>query len=276
MKKSYLPVLTIAGSDSSGGAGIQADLKTFSALGCYGMSVITATTAQNTTGVWSIHAIPVQHIREQLEAIMEDIPPLAVKIGMVNHPEVARCIADLLAKHPEIPVVFDPVMVATSGDRLIEFDTIQVLKETLFPICTLLTPNLDEATILTGIDIGETEHMEEAAKNIIEAGCKAVLIKGGHLKNEVVTDLLCQKEQDPIKMQSEYIHTQNLHGTGCTLSSAIAAELAKGNPLPKAVKNARTYIIGAIESGKDIHIGQGHGPLNHFYNPHKQIIHEMD
>lgn len=276
MVKSYIPVLSIAGSDSSGGAGIQADLKAFSALGCYGMTVITATTAQNTQGVKSVHAIPVQHIREQLMTVLEDIVPKAIKIGMVNRPEVARTIAEVLRNFPEIPVIFDPVMVATSGDRLIEFDTIQILKETLFPICSLLTPNLDEATILSGVDIKDGDSMEKAGREILEMGCRAVLVKGGHLKAKTVEDLLIQKNEKTISFKSEYIHTKNLHGTGCTMSSAIAAELAKGASLTQAVEHAKSYISGAIASGKDIKTGLGNGPLNHFYNPQKQIIHEVD
>ncbi|PRY88128.1 bifunctional hydroxymethylpyrimidine kinase/phosphomethylpyrimidine kinase [Mongoliibacter ruber] len=276
MVKSYIPVLSIAGSDSSGGAGIQADLKAFSALGCYGMTVITATTAQNTKGVRSVHAIPVHHIREQLETVLEDIVPKAIKIGMVNRPEVARTIAGVLKNHPKIPIIFDPVMVATSGDRLIEFDTIQILKETLFPICSLLTPNLDEATILSGMEINNEDSMEKAGLQIIEMGCQAVLVKGGHLKASIVKDLLVQKDQKTISFESGYISTKNLHGTGCTMSSAIAAEMAKGLTLTKAVENAKSYISGAIAAGKDIKTGLGNGPLNHFYNPQKQITHDVD
>ncbi len=276
MVKSYIPVLTIAGSDSGGGAGIQADLKTFSAFGCYGMSVITATTAQNTRGVKSVHAIPVQHIREQLETVLEDIVPKAIKIGMVNRPEVARTLADMLRYLPDIPIVFDPVMVATSGDRLIEFDTIQILKDTLFPLCSLLTPNLDESSILSGMDINDEVSMEMAGRKIIEMGCKAVLVKGGHLKAKTVKDLLIQKDEKIISFESEYIATKNLHGTGCTMSSAIAAELAKGQSLENSVKNAKAYISGAIAAGKDVVTGTGHGPLNHFYEPQKQIINEVE
>jgi hydroxymethylpyrimidine/phosphomethylpyrimidine kinase len=276
MVKTYIPVLSIAGSDSGGGAGIQADLKTFSALGCYGMTVITATTAQNTRGVRSINSIPVKHIREQLEAILEDIYPKAIKIGMVNQPEVAIAIADMLKNHPKVPIVFDPVMVATSGDRLIAFDTIQVLKETLFPISTLLTPNLDEATILSGLEVNSENLMEASGREIVNMGCQAVLIKGGHLKNPIVKDLLIQKGEKAITFESQYVNTKNLHGTGCTLSSAIAAELAKGNSMPVAITNAKSYISGAIESGKDITTGSGHGPLNHFYEPQKQIIDEVE
>ncbi|TVP51762.1 MAG: bifunctional hydroxymethylpyrimidine kinase/phosphomethylpyrimidine kinase [Mongoliibacter sp.] len=276
MVKSYIPVLTIAGSDSSGGAGIQADLKTFSSFGCYGMSVITATTAQNTRGVKSVHAIPVQHIREQLETVLEDIVPKSIKIGMVNRPEVARTLADILKHLPDIPIVFDPVMVATSGDRLIEFDTIQILKDTLFPLCSLLTPNLDESSILSGMDINNEVSMEMAGRKIIEMGCKAVLVKGGHLKAETVKDLLIQKDEKIISFESEYIATKNLHGTGCTMSSAIAAELAKGQSLENSVKNAKVYISGAIAAGKDVVTGTGHGPLNHFYEPQKQIINEVE
>jgi hydroxymethylpyrimidine/phosphomethylpyrimidine kinase len=276
MVKKYIPVLSIAGSDSSGGAGIQADLKTFAALGCYGMTAITAITAQNTMGVTSIHPIPPAHIKAQLEAIFKDIPPMAIKIGMVNHPEVVAVIANVLKDFPHIPVVFDPVMVATSGDRLIEGETVGLLKKELFPLATLLTPNLDEAAVLTGYRVDSVEKMHEAGKDILQMQCKAVLIKGGHLKAVTIQDILFQENQTEQYFKSKYIKTSNLHGTGCTLSSAIAAELAKGNSLSLAVDKARNYVNGALESGKDVTTGHGNGPLNHLYKPQTQIIHEVD
>lgn len=276
MVKKYIPVLSIAGSDSGGGAGIQADLKTFAAMGCYGMTVITATTAQNTQGVRDIFAIPPKHIEEQLMAVLEDIPPQAIKIGMVNRPDVVEVLAKTLKRFPQIPIVFDPVMVATSGDRLIADGTVALLKEQLFPLATLITPNLDEAAVLTGYEVDSLDKMHQAGKDILQMQCQAVLIKGGHLNTPVIQDILFQKGKQEMSFESAYIHTSNLHGTGCTLSSAIAAALAKGNPLSKAVEIARTYVNGALESGKSIKTGQGNGPLNHFYNPQKQIIDEMD
>ncbi|EKB48691.1 bifunctional hydroxymethylpyrimidine kinase/phosphomethylpyrimidine kinase [Cecembia lonarensis] len=276
MVNTYIPVLSIAGSDSSGGAGIQADLKTFAALGCYGMTVITATTAQNTQGVRDIHPIPAAHIEAQLTTVLEDIPPRAIKIGMVNQPEVVEVLAHILKKFPQIPLVFDPVMVATSGDRLIADGTVALLKEKLFPLSSLITPNLDEAAVLTGYKVDTVDKMNQAGKAIMDMQCQAVLIKGGHLNSPVIRDILFQKNQSVQFFESPYINTTNLHGTGCTLSSAIAAELAKGNTLSLAVEKARKYIFGALESGKDIKTGHGNGPLNHFYQPQPQIIHEMD
>ncbi|WP_291783189.1 bifunctional hydroxymethylpyrimidine kinase/phosphomethylpyrimidine kinase [Cecembia sp.] len=276
MVKTYIPVLSIAGSDSSGGAGIQADLKTFAALGCFGMTVITATTAQNTQGVRQIHPIPAAHIEAQMTAVLEDIPPKAIKIGMVNQPEVVEVLAHFLKKFPQIPIVFDPVMVATSGDRLIADQTVALLKEKLFPLASLITPNLDEAAVLTGYKVETIDKMNQAGKDILDMNCQAVLIKGGHLNSPIIQDILFQKNQSLQIFKSPYINTTNLHGTGCTLSSAIAAELAKGNSLSLAVEIARKYVYEALESGKDIKTGHGNGPLNHFFNPQLQIIHEMD
>jgi len=276
MVKTYIPVLSIAGSDSSGGAGIQADLKTFAALGCYGMTVITATTAQNTQGVKDIHPIPAAHIEAQLNACLEDIPPKAIKIGMVNQPEVVEVLAYILKRLPQIPIVFDPVMVATSGDRLIADGTMALLKEKLFPLASLITPNLDEAAVLTGYKVDTIDKMNQAGKAILDMHCQAVLIKGGHLSTPIIQDVLFQKDQSVQIFESPFINTSNLHGTGCTLSSAIAAELAKGHPLSLAVEEARKYVIGALDSGKDIRTGHGNGPLNHFYKPQLQIIHELD
>ncbi|GAB2607585.1 bifunctional hydroxymethylpyrimidine kinase/phosphomethylpyrimidine kinase [Belliella aquatica] len=273
--KTYIPVLSIAGSDSSGGAGIQADLKTFSALGCYGMTVITATTAQNTQGVRDIHSIPVSHIAAQLDAILEDIMPKAIKIGMIDRPEVVDCLVEKL-KGLAIPIVFDPVMVATSGDRLIREETIEVIKEKLFPITTLLTPNLDETEILCGFEIHTLEEMKKAAAYLQKFIPNAVLIKGGHLQTEMIQDLLVFSDGKERVFESEKIQSSNVHGTGCSLSAAIAAELAKGHELEEAVTKARNYIYQAILNGKTVKTGKGNGPLNHFYDPQKQIINEME
>ncbi|SIS89463.1 bifunctional hydroxymethylpyrimidine kinase/phosphomethylpyrimidine kinase [Belliella pelovolcani] len=273
--KSYIPVLSIAGSDSSGGAGIQADLKTFSALGCYGMTVITATTAQNTMGVKGIHGIPIDHIEAQLDAILSDIPPKAIKIGMLDRPEVVELLASKL-KGLEIPIVFDPVMVATSGDRLIQEETIESIKEKLFPIVSLITPNLDETEILCGFKVQSLSDMKKAAAFLQFYIPNSVLIKGGHLETEVIQDLLVMKEGDEVMYENAKIESSNVHGTGCSLSSAIAAELAKGSDLQLAVTKARNYIYQAILLGKSVKTGQGNGPLNHFFNPQNQIIHEVE
>lgn len=195
---------------------------------------------------------------------------------MVNQPEVVEVLTSTLKNFPQIPIVFDPVMVATSGDRLIAEGTVALLKEKLFPLATLITPNLDEAAMLTGYEVDSVNKMHQAGKDLLNMQCQAVLIKGGHLNTPVIQDILFQKEMPEQSYESTYIKTKNLHGTGCTLSSAIAAVLAKGNPLPKAVEMAKNYVNGALESGKDVNTGQGNGPLNHFYNPQKQIIYEMD
>lgn len=270
--KSYIPVLTIAGSDCSGGAGIQADLKTFAAMGCYCMSVITATTAQNTKGVFSIHSIPVSHIAEQLDAILSDILPKAIKIGMLDRPEVVSCIADKLKAVPEIPVVFDPVMVATSGDRLIHEETIEVFKKELFPLITLLTPNLHEAKILTNNAATDLEGMKKSGQLVIDQGLNAVLIKGGHLEGAMLYDYLLDKSGREVTFSHYKITSKNVHGTGCSLSSAIAAQLAIGHELFEAVKIASEFIQQAIAAGSEVKTGDGNGPLNHFFNPQKQII----
>ncbi|MFN3800909.1 bifunctional hydroxymethylpyrimidine kinase/phosphomethylpyrimidine kinase [Belliella pelovolcani] len=273
--KSYIPVLSIAGSDSSGGAGIQADLKTFSALGCYGMTVITATTAQNTMGVRGIHSIPIDHIESQFDAVLSDIPPKAIKIGMLDRPEVVELLASKL-KGLEIPIVFDPVMVATSGDRLIQEETIESIKEKLFPLVSLITPNLDETEILCGFKVQSLSDMKKAAAFLQFYIPNSVLIKGGHLETEVIQDLLVMKEGDEVMYENAKIKSSNVHGTGCSLSSAIAAELAKGSDLQLAVTKARNYIYQAILLGKSVKTGQGNGPLNHFFNPQNQIIYEME
>lgn len=276
MNKEYISVLTIAGSDCSGGAGIQADIKTISALGCYATSVITAVTSQNTIGVRDIHPVPIGHIASQLEAVLTDIPPRAIKIGMVDRPEVAQVIADCLDRYPDIPVVFDPVMVATSGDRLIHGDTVSSLKDLLFPRATLLTPNLDEASLLIDRKILTKSEMLDAGMEIYDMGVSAVLVKGGHLKGDMATDLLVRGYDQYRKYELPYIHTNNGHGTGCTLSSAIAVGLAKGFSLEDAVFKARDFVWQAIFAGKDVRTGKGSGPLNHFFQPINMLYHDLD
>lgn len=274
-KKRYARVLSIAGSDSGGGAGIQADLKTCSALGCYGMTAITAITVQNTLGVTGIHGIPLDTVRGQIDAVVQDIGVDAVKIGMLATPEVVGVVADAIRRHKLTNVVLDPVMVATSGDRLIVPETAQALVRELFPLATVITPNLDEAALLLGRSIDGIEALDAAVADLLAMGAPAVLLKGGHLSGDLVMDVLGlqgQAASDYLRLQSQRIVTHNGHGTGCTLSSAIASFLAQGLPLAQAVTEARRYILGAIEAGADVYTGQGHGPLNHGYAPRAQLI----
>ena len=268
----YARVLSIAGSDSGGGAGIQADLKTFSALGCYGMTAITAITAQNTQGVRAIHGIPPDMLRAQIDAVAEDIGVDAVKVGMLHDPEVVRVVVKAIARHQMLQVVLDPVMVATSGDRLMADDTVNVLVQELFPLTTVITPNLDEAALLLGRSIDGADALDEAASALLALGAPAVLLKGGHRPGDLVVDVLAMAGGGHLRLQSPRIATHNGHGTGCTLSAAIAAHLALGLPLPQAVEQARAYILGAIAAGADVHTGHGHGPLNHGYAPVAQRV----
>lgn len=272
----YPVVLSIAGSDSGGGAGIQADIKTISALGCFATTAITAVTVQNTLGVSGIHSIPIEIVRSQIKAVMDDIQPSAIKIGMVHHPELAITIASVLKKYRDVFIVFDPVMVATSGDQLIESNTIETLKKELFPLAQLITPNLDEAYMLTGITIHTIADMRACAQEIIDSGCNAVLVKGGHLRGSVLYDVFLNKNGDECIFKSTAIDTLNIHGTGCSLSSAIASYLALGNDLVTSIARSARYVQHAIKHGKDVKIGKGHGPLNHFFNPQKLVIKEYE
>ncbi|MBP8839778.1 MAG: bifunctional hydroxymethylpyrimidine kinase/phosphomethylpyrimidine kinase [Giesbergeria sp.] len=268
----YARVLSIAGSDSGGGAGIQADLKTFSALGCYGMTAITAITAQNTQGVRAIHGVPAQMLRAQIDAVLEDIGADAVKIGMLHDPEVVRVVVEAIERHRLQQVVLDPVMVATSGDRLMAAETVHVLVHELFPLASVITPNLDEAALLLDRAIDGADALDAAATALLALGAPAVLLKGGHLPGDTVMDVLALTDGTRLRLQSPRIVTHNGHGTGCTLSSAIAAYLALGLPLPQAVEQARAYILGAIAAGANVHTGHGHGPLNHGYAPVAQRV----
>ncbi len=257
----YTRVLSIAGSDSGGGAGIQADLKTFAALGCYGMTAITALTAQNTLGVSAIHGVPPEML------MFDDIGVDAVKIGMLHAPDIVRTVAWALKHYGVKKVVLDPVMVATSGDRLITPDTVQVLVDELFPLATVITPNLDEAALLLGRTIESAHELEAAARDLFAMGAPAVLLKGGHLPGAEVADLLVTGVGPVQRLASPRLASRNTHGTGCTLSSAIASHLALGEPLDRAVALARGYILQAIEQGADAYTGAGHGPLNHGFAP---------
>ena len=263
----YARVLTIAGSDSGGGAGIQADLKTFAALGCFGMSAITALTAQNTVGVQGIHAVPAEFLKAQIQSVVDDIGVDAIKIGMLHAPGIVEVVAWAIDHYQLTHVVLDPVMVATSGDRLIASETVQVLVRELFPRVSVITPNLDEAALLLGRDIAHAEDLNAAAQDLLAMGAKAVLLKGGHLAGDEVVDLLLQRSGPAQRLASQRIASRNVHGTGCTLSSAIAAHLALGHSLSEAVRLARSFILGAIAQGANVTTGQGHGPLNHGFAP---------
>ena len=253
--------LTIAGSDSSGGAGIQADIKTMTANGVYAMSAVTALTAQNTTGVTNIMEVTPDFLSDQIDAIFTDIFPDAVKTGMVSSTELIEVISDKLKEYDAKNIVVDPVMVATSGAKLISDDAIETLKKRLLPIATVITPNIPEAEVLSGLEIKSEEDMIAAAKAIYEAfGC-AVLCKGGHQINDA-NDLL-YRVGDFVWFKGRRIDNPNTHGTGCTLSSAIASNLAKGNDLDTSVKNAKDYISGALAAMLDL--GKGSGPMNHAY-----------
>lgn len=263
----YPRVLSIAGSDSGGGAGVQADLKTFAALGCFGMTAITALTAQNTTGVRSIHAVPLQTLVDQIDAVIEDIGVDAVKIGMLHSAPTVQTVAAAIDRHGLRQVVLDPVMVATSGAPLIDPAAVASLVRELFPRTVLVTPNLDEAALLVDRPLRSEADMEGAARELLAMGAQAVLLKGGHLDGETVSDLLLLAGAAPIWMRAPRIATPNTHGTGCTLSSAIAAHLALGADLPQAVRQGREFVRGALQAGAGVRTGAGSGPLNHSHAP---------
>jgi hydroxymethylpyrimidine/phosphomethylpyrimidine kinase len=267
MKKTTF-VLTIAGSDSCGGAGIQADLKTFAALGVYGSSVITAVTAQNTVGVRDIQAINANIVASQLDAVLEDFDIKAIKIGMIFTKDNVIAISERLAAHNyQGKIVLDPVMVSTRGNDLILSQTMAAIKDYLFPLADIITPNISEAEAIVDMKITNVENMRLAAQVLVEKyHLKAVLIKGGHLQGSQMTDVLLTEGGFQL-FQSPKINTRNTHGTGCTLSSAIASYLAKNQSIETACRNAKTYIHNAITSAEDIELGHGNGSVNHFFNP---------
>lgn len=272
----YKTVLSIAGFDGSGGAGIQADTKTISALGCYATNVLTALPVQNTQGVRNIFPIPMEAVREQLDCIFDDIVPDAIKIGMVHTPELVTIIANKLKQFPEIPVVFDPVMVSTSGHHLINKETIEEIIFQLFPLADVITPNMGEAAVLVNQSIENLDDMKKAIFKINDLGTKTVLLKGGHLKSEVLTSLFLDEQNEIHSFEFEKFETQNTHGSGCTLSSAIASYLALGKSLLDAVTLGQNYVHHAIENAVNVKIGKGNGPLNHFYNPQKMYKYELE
>jgi hydroxymethylpyrimidine/phosphomethylpyrimidine kinase len=263
----YPRLLSIAGSDSGGGAGVQADLKTFAALGCFGTTAITALTAQNTTGVRAIHAVPLDMLADQIDAVVEDIGVDAVKIGMLHSTPTIETVAAALDRHQLHQVVLDPVMVATSGAALIDPSAIAALVRLLFPRVLVVTPNLDEAAMLVGRPLYTEADMADAAQQLLDMGARAVLLKGGHRAGGVVADLLLQAGMPLQWMRAPRIATPNTHGTGCTLSSAIAARLALGDDLPQAVVQARDFVRGALAAGATVRTGAGSGPLNHGFAP---------
>lgn len=256
--------MTIAGSDSGGGAGIQADLKAFSACGCYGMSAITALTAQNTVGVTDIYPVSVAFLEAQLRAVLDDIGVDAIKIGMLHSTEVIECVAAIIKEYGCGKVVLDPVMVATSGAKLIEDDAIAALREILFPVVQLITPNVPEAQLIAGQEIAGAESLRVVAHALSEEYGLAVLLKAGHLHGEYLEDVLVVADREH-RYRQQRLATRNTHGTGCTLSSAIASFWARGFALAEAVEKAEEYLHGAIAGGAGYSLGQGHGPVHHFH-----------
>jgi hydroxymethylpyrimidine/phosphomethylpyrimidine kinase len=257
--------LTIAGSDSSGGAGIQADLKTFAALGVYGASVVTALTAQNTKGVSGIHLVPADFVTAQIDAVFSDLDVKAVKVGMVAQLATIDAIVAALKRWSPKNIVLDPVMVATSGDRLLAADAVEALRTKLIPRASLITPNLPEAAALLGEPVAESEPaIESQAKRLLAMGCPAVLIKGGHGQGTKSTDYLVSGS-GIVTLAAPRIATGNTHGTGCSLSSAIAAGLAKGEDMETAVRNAKVWVSAAIAAADSLGVGRGNGPIHHFH-----------
>lgn len=267
LRSRYARLLSIAGSDSGGGAGIQADLKTFGALGCYGMTAITAVTAQNTCGVSAIHPVPSEVLAAQIDAVAQDIGVDAVKIGMLPGAQAMQTVARALDRHQFPVVVLDPLMAASSGESLMDASAQDVIVGELFPRATLITPNLDEAGWFVGQPITAPEDMARGAQALVSMGARAVLLKGGHLSGNQVSDLLLIGADEPIWMHAPRIDTPNTHGTGCTLSSAIAAYLALGEELNQAVRLARNFVRDALTAAAGVRCGQGTGPLNHGHAP---------
>lgn len=274
-KKNYPIVLSIAGSDSSGGAGIQADLKTFSALGVYGATAITAITAQNTQGVHSQFALSPQMVYEQIVAVIDDLHPSFVKIGMLSNAEIVLAVADALSRY-SLSVILDPVIVSSSGHRLLSIEAIDVMKEKLLPMSILVTPNIPEMKALTNMPLTTDEEKKRAAQHLMNCGANAILLKGGHEEGDEKKDILFVKSKDDTMylsaLSSETILTNNTHGTGCTLSSAIAAFMARGLCLEEAVVEAKQYVTEAIRSGANVEVGNGFGPVNHGFNPRKMLL----
>ena len=265
MSNNVKNVLSIAGSDPSGGAGIQADLKTFAANGVYGMAAITALTVQNTVGVQGIHLVPAKFVSSQIEAIFSDIAVSSVKVGMVGNAEIAEGVGTTLAKYRNLISVVDPVMVAKGGSPLLDKKAIQAVKDNLIPLATIVTPNLPEAAILLGSSIAKSEEdMVYQGKALLNLGPKSILMKGGHSEGITSNELLVT-ENNYVWFKEKRINTKNTHGTGCTLSSSIASFLAKDFSVEESVSKAKKFVTNAIRNSKTLSVGKGHGPTNHFY-----------
>jgi hydroxymethylpyrimidine/phosphomethylpyrimidine kinase len=287
MKKKYNRVLTIAGSDSGGGAGIQADIKAISAMGCYAASAITAITVQNTLGVEAVHAVPLDILEGQIDAVLSDIGADAIKIGMLHSAEVVNLVADKIEQYGIRNVVLDPVMVSTSGHRLIEESAIEVIKSRLIPLARVITPNIPEAEILAGRTIASEADFPDVAKilseTVLNTGSQtgdttqttkhvSVLLKAGHLTGDDLVDYFYNAEDTTFTLlPTSRINTKNTHGTGCTLSSALASAIASGNDLTTSAIKAKKYIEQAIISGANYQLGNGFGPVNHSFNPIKML-----
>ena len=277
-RKTYPVVLSIAGSDSSGGAGIQADLKTFAALGVYGTTAITAITAQNTIGVHSQLALTPQMVYDQIVAVIEDLHPSFIKIGMLSNAAIVSVVAEALSKY-RTPIILDPVIVSSTGHRLLSEEAQDVVRQRLLPLSLLVTPNIPEMIALTNHPIVTLEDKLQAAKRLFDYGVEAILLKGGHEENDSKNDILFSSNQSGIHhtiFTSETISTRNTHGTGCTLSAAITAYMARGSSMVEAIAEAKRFITEAIRSGADIEIGHGIGPVNHGFNPQKMIVYEIE
>ncbi|MED9996423.1 MAG: bifunctional hydroxymethylpyrimidine kinase/phosphomethylpyrimidine kinase [Paludibacteraceae bacterium] len=265
--KTYNRVLTIAGSDSGGGAGIQADIKAISAMGCYAASAITAITVQNTLGVEAVHPVPLDILAGQIDAVLSDIGADAIKIGMLHSAEVVHVVAKKIEQYGIKNVVLDPVMVSTSGHRLIEETAIDSLKSRLMPLARVITPNIPEAEILFGQKIVSEKDFAHVAQALSMNGSVSVLLKAGHLTGQTLVDYFYNAEDGSVALlPSKRVNTRNTHGTGCTLSSAFAAAIARGEDLTQAAQSAKQYIEQAIIAGADYQIGHGHGPVHHFWN----------
>lgn len=272
MNKKYYRVLTIAGSDSGGGAGIQADIKTISAMGCFATSAITAVTVQNTLGVKAVHPVPLDILEGQIDAVLSDIGTDAIKIGMLYSLEVVNIVANMIEKYQVKNIVVDPVMMSTSGYRLIEENAIEVIKHRLIPLSRVVTPNIPEAEILVGCKISSEEDFDKVARRLSYNSGVSVLLKAGHLDGDYLVDYFYNAENGTMTtLPSKRVETQNTHGTGCTLSSAFAAALAKEDDLTLAAKSAKKYVEQAIVYGAEYKIGEGYGPINHGFNPIKTI-----
>ena len=269
-KKSYFRVMTIAGSDPSGGAGLQADIKTISACGCYATSAIVALVDENTMGVYDVLPVPEKFVAGQIHSILDDVGTDSIKIGMLHSADLIRTVRKTLDEYPAIKdIVLDPVMVATSGDPLLEEEAVATLRDVLIPRSRIITPNIPEAEMLLGQKIFSQDELPDAAIELSKLGA-SVMLKAGHLSDEKLIDIFYNAEtKETLYLESKRINTVNTHGTGCTLSSAIASFMAKGNTLNDSIRLAKEYISNAIESGSEYKIGKGHGPVDHFYKEHK-------